>query len=124
MLLTVMSVFVGGADYVLSSLLTEHALHYDNELLGYGMIAAAPYLYVIAELLGCAAAVLLACVMLATLQGTVMILRAVLWRVIEYGKGPVAACAVSHRSASQIKTALMPVFACWWRCTLRSARTA
>lgn len=93
-LLSAMSVFVGGVVYLLPSLLIDHTLRYDKELAGYALVAAAPYFYVIAELGVCAAAVLLACMMLAALQGATVTLRAVLWRVVEYGKGPVAACTV------------------------------
>jgi hypothetical protein len=91
---SLMAIFIGAAVSVVPGFLIDHAVNFDRGSYGYAFIASAPYWYTIVEFGGSAAVVLLACLILVILQGAVVVVRGLLWRIVEYGKGPVAAVTI------------------------------
>jgi len=91
--LLVLSIVSAALLYLVSALLIDNTVAYDEELVRYSILSVTPFLYTAAEFGTSAAIILLMCFIFAVLQIITLLLRAVLWRVVEYGKGPVAAVA-------------------------------
>lgn len=94
LIVIVFSLMTGSVVLFLPNLAMEHRLDPSGGKWEYTVVGVAPFLYTIAEFGGPAVIILLACLGLLILQMLVNAGNAILWRVVEYGKGPVAAVTV------------------------------